>query len=187
MRVAAFALALTAALSPARALRADILEQAATFDPTIRLGDAATLTALPLVQVRWTATERTRTPAGDRPVVELFSVPRARLTTIARLLDVASLQLRVGARSNGDARFEQAFVALRLGDLVLAAGQFFLMLNAADDPRPQDLSAADYSTYASTFSGGQTEGAQLRLEGPVRVLGTVGNGARSGFSEFLAP
>jgi hypothetical protein len=164
-----------------------MLEKAAVFDPTIRFGDVGSLKLQPLVQARWTLTERSQTPPGERNTVVGFSVPRARLIVTTNLFDFATAVLRVGARSNGTASFEQAFVDLKWKDFTLRSGQFFLFLNAADDPAPQDLSTVDYSSYASTFSGGQTQGAQLSWNGPLRAVATIGNGARTGFAEILSP
>jgi hypothetical protein len=177
------------ALSAARA-RADVtgvLQKAATFDPTVHFGEVAALTIRPLLQARWTLAERTSEGGIEPTTVNGFSIPRARLIVTTKLFDTVSCTLRVGARSDGTANFEQAFVSASLGRFELTAGQFFLFLNAADAPSPQDLSSVDFSTYANTFSGGQTQGLQLSYDGPVHLLATLGNGARSGFSELLSP
>jgi hypothetical protein len=173
--------------APARADVSSMLEKAATFDPTIHFGHVGALTIQPLFQTRWTLDERTSEGGMEPTTVNGFSVPRARLIVTTQLFDAVTCRLRLGARSDGTATFEQAFVTGRLGRFALTAGQFFLFLNAPDAPAPEALSSADFSTYANTFSGGQTQGAELEYDGPVHLVATVGNGARTGFSELLTP
>ncbi len=180
-RLAAVAVAIFVA-TPARGDVPSLFEKAATFEPVLHFGEAGSLGFEPLVQARWTLGER----VGD-PTVSTFSVPRARFGLTATLFDAVIFHLRVGARQDGTATFEQAYVRGKLGRFTLTAGQFFLLLVAPDEPFPQDLSTVDYCTYANTFSGGDTQGLQLTWDGPVHVDLTVGNGARSGFAEVLAP
>ena len=168
----------------ARAHAADVLEEAAVFDPTIRFGDVGALKIQPLLQTRWTAIEA---GAPEAQSAEGFSIPRARLIVTTSLWDAVRFRLRVGTKSNGDVRFEQAYVEGNWKHLRARAGQFSLHLNAGEEPIPQDLSSADYSSYANTFAGGQTQGLQLAYDGPVRLIGVVCNGARTGFSELLSP
>lgn len=181
---------LAAAVLCAQTARADVssvLEKAATFEPTVHFGDVGALTIQPLLQARWTVDERTSEGGIEPTTVNGFSIPRARLIVTTQLYDTVSCRLRVGARSDGSASFEQAYVSAKLGRFHLTAGQFFLFLNAADAPSPEDLSSVDYSTYANTFSGDQTQGMELDYDGPVHLIATLGNGARTGFSELLTP
>jgi hypothetical protein len=162
----------------------DLLERAATLDPTIHWGDVFALSIQPLVQTRWTGAEA----AGEDPQSAMgFSVPRARLTVDMNVVEILFTHVRVGVKSDGDARFEQAFVEGRWRSLRLRAGQLPLHLNAGEEPQPNELSTADYSSYANTFAGGQTQGAELAYVGAFLTKLVVSNGARSGFSELLSP
>jgi hypothetical protein len=178
----AFAALVAAWTAPAHA--EDVLEKAAVFDPTIRFGGIGALTIEPLLQTRWTAVEA----GGAEPQFALgFSIPRARLVLTTSLWDALRFRLRVGSASNGAARFEQAYVEGSWKRFRVRAGQFNLYLNAGEEPSPQALSSADYSSYSNAFAGGQTQGAELAYIGPVRLKGVIGNGARTGFSELLSP
>ncbi|HSQ67857.1 MAG TPA: hypothetical protein VLM85_31820 [Polyangiaceae bacterium] len=184
MKASFFCAAVVVLVAPALARAEDVLEKAAAFDPTLRFGDVGALTIEPLLQTRWTVVEA---GAPEPQSATGFSVPRARLTLTTSLFDAVSFRLRVGAKSDGSARFEQAYVEGRWRRLRARAGQFSLHLNAGEEPLPQELSSTEYSTYANTFAGGQTQGLELVYIGPVRVKGVVGNGARTGFSELLSP
>ncbi len=165
----------------ASARAADVLERAATIDPTIHFGDVFALSIQPLVQARWTGVEDT-----EQSVIG-FSVPRARLTVRMSVAEIVSAHVRVGVESNGDARFEQAYVEAHWRTLRLRAGQMPLHLNAGEEPLPNELSTADYSSYANAFAGGQTQGVELAYVGAFFAKLVVSNGARSGFSELLSP
>jgi hypothetical protein len=169
---------------PAVADVAGALEKAATFDPTTHFGDVGAITWHPVFQTRWTYVE---SPQADPRAVAGFSVPRARMTVIGTLLENLSFEVRFGTRSNGNATTEVGFAQVRWSDLRFRAGQFPLKLDLGEEPTPDGQTPNDLSTYANTFAGGETQGAQLLYDGPVRLVGTVGNGARSGFSELLSP
>jgi hypothetical protein len=182
---ASIAVALAVA-TPVRA-RADVdavLEKAATFEPTIHFGQVGAITVLPLFQTRWTYVEA---PRAEPRAVDGFSVPRARLGIDSTLMHSLSFFIRFGTKSNGSAATERAYADARWNDVSLRAGQLPLRLNLGEEPEPEGLSSADFSSYSSTFAGGATQGAQVTYDGPVRLIGTVGNGARSGFSELLSP
>src|SRR5207253_7524690 len=68
----------------------DALERAASLDPTVHFGDVGAMTFQPLLQARWTGAECAGT---DPTTVVGFSVPRARLTTTASMLDAFRLRL----------------------------------------------------------------------------------------------
>jgi len=137
-----------------------------------------------MLEARWTGTEAVRASPSS---VTGFSVPRARLFVTGGLFDVVTARLRVGAKSDGSASFEQAYVEARWKHVRARAGQFNLFLNAGEEPQAQSLSSVDYASYANVFGGGQTQGVELSWSGPVRLVATIGNGARSGFSELLSP
>jgi hypothetical protein len=161
------------------------LEKVAVFDPTVHFGGGNSLTFAPQLQTRWTAVE---TGGAEKDTVIGFSVPRARLIMTTRLLDDAfRLRLRIGASSNGSATFQEAYGEANWSDFRFRAGQITLKLTAAEEPLIQGLSTADLSSYANAFAGGATQGIDLTYRGPVRFSATLGNGARSGFSELVAP
>jgi hypothetical protein len=136
----------------------------------------------PMLEARWTAVE-----SAQPETVVGFSVPRARLAVTTSLFDMVRFRLRIGSRSDGSATFQQAFAEATWKGLRLRAGQFDLKLNAGEEPEAEGLSSADFSSYANAFAGGMTQGLALRWDGPVRLTATVGNGARTGFSELLSP
>ena len=162
----------------------ELLEQAANFDPTVRFGKVGSITFEPLVQARWVLTE-SGGPEGE--TVPGFSVPRARLKLTSEIFDAVRIRLRIGSSSDGSATFQQAYAELNWKKLRLRAGQMDLVLNAGEEPSADKLSTVDFSSYANSFAGGQTQGVEVVYDGPVRLVGTVGNGARSGFSELLSP
>jgi hypothetical protein len=184
MRGIALVLALALPVPVPAQAEPDVLERAATFDPTVHFGSVGKLEIKPLVETRWTCTE---TSGPDRATVVGFSVPRARLKLTASLFDAFDAVLRIGAKSDGTATFQQAFAEGRWSDFRLRAGQMDLVLNGGEQPSAGELSPIDFSSYANTFAGGQTQGVQLRYDGPVRLTATVSNGARTGFSELLSP
>jgi hypothetical protein len=162
----------------------EALEKAATFDPTLHFGKVGAIELEPMLQARWTGVEAAN--VTNESVVG-FSVPRARLAVTTTLFDVVSFRLRVGSSSNGSAIFQQAYAEAHWKAFRVCAGQFDLKLNEGEVPSAQDLSSADFSSYANTFAGGETQGISFRYDGPLRVTATLGNGARSGFSELLSP
>ena len=181
---------LAALLTVPLALRAppaaaeDILDKVAKFDPTVRFGDTGSITIQPVLQTRWTGSE---TGGAERDTVSGFSVPRARLVLTTKLYEHFRFRFRLGSLSNGAVTFEQAYGQANWGAFRLRAGQLPLTLNAGQEPLAEGLSTADYAAYSNTFSGGQTQGLNFRYGGPVRFYATIGNGARSGFSELLSP
>lgn len=162
----------------------DILGKVAAFDPTVRFGDTGSMTFKPLLQTRWTGAE---TGGLNRDVVSGFSVPRARLVLMTTLFERFRFKFRLGSTSSGGVAFEQAYGQANFGDCRIRVGQLPLTLNAGQEPAAEGLSTADYASYSNTYSGGQTQGIDFAYRGPVRVIATVGNGARSGFSDLLAP
>jgi hypothetical protein len=171
-------------LASSRARAGDLLEAAATFDPTVRFGDVAHIEIQPIVEARWTGTEAL---VASPSSVTGFSVPRARLVLTAGLFDFASARLRIGTKSDGSATFEQAYVEGRWKWFRARGGQFNLFLNAGEEAQAQSLSTVDYASYSNMFAGGQTQGLELAYSGPARIVATIGNGARTGFSELLSP
>jgi len=161
-----------------------VLEQAARLDPTFRFPGGGSLTIAPLLQTRWTAAE---TGGENRRTVEGFSIPRARLITTTKFFEGFQVRLRIGSSSTGGISMQQAYAELKSGDYQLRAGQMPLVINSAEEPSVQGLSPADFSSYSNTFGGGTTQGVQGAYRGAVRVIATLGNGARSGSSELLSP
>ncbi len=172
--------------TPALAFADDtsILEKAAVFDPTVHFGEVGAITFEPMLQARWTSTA---SGGPEANTVTGFSVPRARLVVTASVYDAVSFRLRIGSSSNGDATFQQAYAQVIWKTLRVRAGQLPLNLNSGEEPAAQRLSTTDFSSYSNAFAGGQTQGIELAYDGPVRLFATVGNGARSGFSELLSP
>jgi hypothetical protein len=161
------------------------LDQVAVFDPTVHFGPGQSITFAPQLQTRFTAVE-TGAPAAES--VAGFSVPRARLIIVTRVLDDAfRFRFRIGAGSTGGASFQEAYGEANWGHFRFRAGQVLLKLNSPEEPSIQGLSTADFSSYSNAFAGGATQGIELAYRGPVRFIATIGNGARSGFSELLAP
>jgi hypothetical protein len=177
-------LALTLSSASTSAQTQSILERAAKLDPTFRFAGGGSLTIAPLLQARWTAAE---TGGENGRTVEGFSIPRARLITTTRFFDGFLVRLRIGSSSTGSISMQQAYADARAGHFQLRVGQMPLVINAAEEPSAQGLSTADFSSYSNTFGGGTTQGLQAAYRGPVRFIATVGNGARSGFSELLSP
>jgi hypothetical protein len=161
------------------------LDKVAAFDPTIPFGSGNALTIEPQLQTRWTAVE---TGGAESDTVVGFSVPRARLIITTRLADDAfRFRLRIGNNTQGTGIFQQAYGEANWNHFRLRVGQMVLVLNAGEEPVMEGLSPADFSSYSNAFAGGSTQGVQLAYRGPVRFIATVGNGARVGFSELLAP
>jgi hypothetical protein len=167
-----------------RAEAEDVLEKIATLDPTVRFADGSSITIAPVLQTRWTGTE---TIGEYRDKVTGFSVPRARLVLTTRLFEHYRIRLRIGSSSNGSATFQQAYAQANWQNFQVRAGQLPLKLNIGEEPLAEGLSSVDYSSYSNTFAGGQTQGIEFAYHGPVRLRATLGNGARSGFSELLSP
>ena len=172
------------ALLSANARAEGVLERAARLDPSLRLPGGGTLTIAPLLQARWTAAE---TGGEERRTVEGFSIPRARLITTYKFFEGFLLRLRIGSSSNSSVSMQQAYADAKWGDFQVRVGQMPLVINSAEEPSPQGLSSADFSSYSNTFGGGTTQGLQAAYRGPVRLIATLGNGARSGSSELLSP
>lgn len=181
----ALLVALSVAVSASPIWAQGPLDKVAAFDPTILFGNGNALTLEPQLQTRWTAVE---TGGAERDTVVGFSVPRARLIITTRLADDAfRFRLRIGNNAQGTGIFQQAYGEANWSDFRLRVGQMVLVLNAGEEPVIEGLSPADFSSYANAFAGGSTQGVQLAYRGPVRFIATVGNGARVGFSELLAP
>lgn len=180
----AFPLLLALASVSGNARAESMLEQAARLDPTFHFAGGGSLTLAPLLQTRWTAAE---TGGEDRRTVEGFSIPRARLITTTKFFEGFQVRLRIGSSSTGNVSMQQAYADLKLGDYQLRAGQMPLVINSPEEPSVQGLSTADFSSYSNTFGGGTTQGVQGAYRGPLRVIATLGNGARSGSSELLSP
>lgn len=172
------------ALMSANARAENVLEKAGQLDPTFHFPGGGSLTIAPLLQARWTAAE---TGGEDRRTVEGFSIPRARLITTTKFFEGFQVRLRIGSSSNGSISMQQAYADLRSGDYQLRVGQMPLVINSAEEPSVQGLSTVDFSSYSNTFGGGTTQGVQAAYRGPVRLIATLGNGARSGSSELLSP
>jgi hypothetical protein len=177
-------LALAFALFSASARAESALERAAHLDPTIRFPGGGSLTIAPLLQARWTAAE---TGGEERRTVEGFSIPRARLITTYKFFDGFLARLRIGSSGSGSVSMQQAYADAKSGEFQMRVGQMPLVINSAEEPSPQGLSTADFSSYSNTFGGGTTQGLQAAYRGPIRLIATVGNGARSGSSELLSP
>lgn len=160
------------------------LERAARLDPTFRFSETGSLTVAPLLQARWTAAE---TGGEERRTVEGFSIPRARLITTAKFFEGFQVRLRIGSSSNSGLSMQQAYADFKSAEYQLRVGQMPLVINSAEEPSAQGLSTADYTSYSNTFGGGTTQGIQGAYRGPLRVIATFGNGARSGSSELLSP
>jgi len=180
----AFCLLLGLASFSANARAESVLERAARLDPTFHFAGGGSLTIAPLLQARWTATE---TGGQDRRTVEGFSIPRARLITTTKFFEGFQVRIRIGSSSAGSVSLQQAYADAKSGDYQLRVGQMPLVVNSAEEPSVQGLSTADFSAYSNTFGGGTTQGIQGAYRGPVRVIATFGNGARSGSSELLSP
>jgi hypothetical protein len=104
------------------------------------------------------------------------------------VLDIASAVLRVGVRSDGTAHFERAYVEAKWRGLRIRGGQMHLPLNAGEEPEAQRLSAVDFCSYSNFFAGGETQGVELQASARrARFVATIGNGARTGFTELLSP
>jgi hypothetical protein len=177
-------LAFVCVASPARA-EPSLFERAATFDPTIRFGDIARLTIQPMLEARWTGAEAA---LADPSSLTAFSVPRARLMFTTDVLDFATAVLRVGVRSDGSATFERAYVEARWRGLRIRGGQMHLPLNAGEEPEAQKLTTTDFCSYSNFFAGGETQGVELQASARrVRFVTTIGNGARTGFTELFSP
>ena len=178
------ALLVPALLATPAAAADDVLEKVANFDPSVRFGDTGAMTFKPVLQARWTGAET----GGEKPdTLSGFSIPRARIVWTTTLFEHFLFRFRLGSTSSGGVAFEQAYGQATWGDCRLRVGQLPLILNAGQEPNAEALSTADYASYANTFSGGQTQGMSFAYRGPVRFIATVGNGARSGFSDLLSP
>jgi len=160
------------------------LDQAARLDPTFRFGGGGSLTVAPLLQARWTGAE---TGGDERRTVEGFSIPRARLITTTKFFEGFQIRLRIGSGQGGGVSMQQAYADARSGNFQLLVGQMPLVINSPEEPSPEGLSTADYSAYSNTFAGGTTQGIRASYRGKVRFIVTVGNGARSAYSELLSP
>ncbi|HEY0463918.1 MAG TPA: hypothetical protein VGC79_06900 [Polyangiaceae bacterium] len=180
----ALSLLLAAVLFSANARAESLLEQAARIDPTLRFPGGASLTIAPLLQARWTGAE---TGGDDRRTVTGFSVPRARLVTTTKFFEGFQVRLRIGSGKSGSVTMQQAYADIQSGKFQVLVGQLPLVINGAEEPAAQGLSPADFSFYSNTFGGGDTQGIRAAYRGPVRFIATIGNGARSGFSELLSP
>ena len=141
-----------------------------------------------VLQVRYTLNERSEL-SGEAATTSRFSVPRVRLILNGGFTDYLSFRVRVGVLSGGDARFEQAYSDVKLGEhITLRAGILFLPASIGDDPGPQDLQGIDYSQYGLQTSGGNAAAAGARATfGRLRGHAYFSNGLRTGFSEFAAP
>ena len=177
-------LLLAFALFSSRAQAESVFERAARLDPTLHFPGGGSLTVAPLVQARWTAAE---TGGDDRRTVEGFSIPRARIITTYKFFEGFQARLRIGSSSGGSVSMQQAYADAKWGDFQLRVGQMPLVINSAEEPSAQGVSTADFSSYSNTFGGGTTQGLQAAYRGPVRLIATLGNGARSGSSELLSP
>jgi hypothetical protein len=172
------------ALLSSNARAESALERAAHLDPTVRFPGGGSLTIAPLLQARWTAAE---TGGEQRRSVEGFSIPRARLITTYKFFEGFQIRVRIGSSSNSSVSMQQAYADGKSGNFQLRLGQLPLVINSAEEPSPQGLSTSDFSSYSNTFGGGTTQGLQAAYRGPVRLIATLGNGARSGSSELLSP
>lgn len=124
-------------------------------------------------------------PEGeDRTSGGGFSLARARLFYYGRLTDWLRVLIRVGATSDGTARFEQAFADFRFRSFSVRVGQFYLPVFQEQSLSPVALQGLDFSAVGSVFDGGQTQGVRATWSPkPTRVHFFVTDGWRTGFSE----
>lgn len=157
------------------------------YDLTWRVTDDVWLRPFGFAQLRWTGNYREQPDGGDT-WTSAFTVPRARVHLEGGVTEYMSFMLRVGALSNGDVSFEQAYADAHLGRVTLRAGQFNLPLIAEEQTRPDRLQATDFSQSGNTFASGQVAGVGAIYDADwLRAHVYTTNGLRTGFAEVQGP
>ncbi len=117
-----------------------------------------------------------------------FSLARARLFFYGGMTEWLRVLVRVGATSDGTARFEQAFVDFLFRNFTFRVGQFFLPVFQEQALSPVAALPLQTSAVGAVFDGGQTQGLRISWDlDPTRLHLFVTDGLRSGFSEVGSP